>query len=91
MSVVDPFLEDKNTEAFEGAIEWLKLNLGQTTQQWCASTSRRTVDQYILFAVSDTVNNSLCSIQDALDLSKPLSLDNFRHELIVLFLSMSSQ
>ena len=91
MSVINPFFKDEDTEPFEGAIVWLKLNLGETTQQWRASASRRTVDQHVLLCFSDAVYNSLSSVEDALDLAEPFSLNNFLHELIFLFLPMSSQ
>ena len=91
MSVIDPLFEDEDTESFERAIVWLKLNLCETTQQWCASASRRAVDQYVLFCVSDAVYYSLCSVKYALDLAKPFSLDDFLHKLIVLLLAVSGQ
>ena len=91
MSIVDPFFHDKNTESFNRAIVWIKLDLSERTQEWCSCTSRWAVDQYVLLSISDAVYDSCCTIEDALDLSQPFSLDYFGHELWVLFLTMTIQ
>ena len=91
VAVVDPFLEKERLETFKRTIGWVEEKLGERAEQGRANITRWTVYEYA-FRVVDEVRDSSSRCKYVLNICKPISLHNFRHEVLVDFLhTMSAQ
>ena len=86
MSIVNPFFEHKDFEAFEGAVVRVEVELGEGAEQRCSYITAWTVDKSAV-AIADQLSHSLCAGQNVLNVGKPVCLDDFGHQILLCLLN----